>query len=346
MLRSAALILLPTSFISLVAWATAGSATGNTSDPIRAALWLWIGAHHIPFSLALPPTGLPGFFSYLPWGAIALPFLAIRTSFNRSLDRLQGDFHDINGVRIAYSFFYTIIVTALSYLSASPAVRPQWYLAPVFAFFIAITATLTCGHRLKMSAPVLIATRIMAIIVGTFMVGVGILVFTNFSQVKDLHTSLQAGIFGGALLLLLNLLYLPNAAIAMASYVAGSGFAVGAGTLISPWWYHSDQIPVLPLLGILPTTRHPLFIAAAIFFVAIGALLAYWTLENGIAQLLQSAIFLIVMILVLAYFSSGSLMTDEMGAFGVSIWKFGLVVVGEIALGAAVTTFIAARRQR
>jgi hypothetical protein len=103
---------------------------------------------------------------------------------------------------------------------------------------------------------------------------------------------------------------------------------------------------VLPLLGILPTTRHPLFIAAAIFFVAIGALLAYWTLENGIAQLLQSAIFLIVMIIVAAYLSSGSLMTDEMGAFGVSIWKFGLVVVGEIALGAAVTTFIAARRQR
>jgi hypothetical protein len=35
-----------------------------------------------------------------------------------------------------------------------------------------------------------------------------------------------------------------------------------------------------------------------------------------------------------------------MGAFGVSIWKFGLVVTSEIALGAAATTFITARRQR
>jgi hypothetical protein len=148
------------------------------------------------------------------------------------------------------------------------------------------------------------------------------------------------------LLLLLNILYLPNAAIAMASYVAGSGFAVGAGTLISPWWYHSDQIPVLPLLGILPTTRHPLFIASALFFVAIGALVAYWTLESGIAQLLQTAIFLVVMIIVAAYLSSGSLMTDEMGAFGVSIWKFGLVAIGEIALGAGIATFNTARRQR
>ena len=345
-IRGAALVLLPFAFIALVAWATAGSATGTTTDPIRGAAWIWLGAHHIPFSLALPPTGIPGYFSYLPWGAIALPFIAIRTTFNRALDRLQGDFHDINGVRTAYSLFYTVIVTALAFLTASPTVTPQWYLAPIFAFFISIIATLTCGQRLAISAPVILAARIMAIIVGTFMVAVGVLIFANFAQVKTLSVALQPGIFGGALLLLLNILYLPNAAVALASYVAGSGFAVGAGTLISPWWYHSDQLPVFPLLGILPTQRHPLFIASALFFVAIGALLAYWSLNSGIQMLIQTSIFLIVLIFLIAYLSSGSLMTDEMGAFGVSIWKFGLTAIGEIALGAAVTTFIAARKSR
>jgi hypothetical protein len=339
-------VLLPFAFIALVAWATAGSATGTTTDPIRGAAWIWVGAHHIPFSLALPPTGVPGYLSYLPWGAIALPFFAIRNTFNRALDRLQGDYHDINGVRSAYSLFYTVLVTAVAFLISSPAVTPQWYLAPIFAFLISIIATLTCGHRIKMSAPLIIASRLMAIIVGVSMVAVGVLIFTNFSQVKDLHTSLQAGIFGGVLLLLLNLLYLPNAAIAFASYVAGSGFAVGAGTLISPWWYQNGEIPVLPLLGILPTQRHPLFIATAIFFIAIGALLAYWTIDGGVQLLLQTAIFFIVMVVLVAYLSSGSLMTDEMGAFGVSIWKFGLVVLGEVGIGAAVTTFIAVRRNR
>jgi hypothetical protein len=339
-------VLLPFAFIALVAWATAGSATGTTTDPIRGAAWIWLGAHHIPFSLALPPTGIAGYFSYLPWGAIALPFIAIRTTFNRALDRLQGDFHDINGVRTIYSIFYTIIVTALAYLSASPAVRPQWYLAPIFGFFIAISATLTCGQRMKMSAPLIIATRIAAIIVGLCMVIVGLLIFVNFSQVKQLSVLLQPGIFGGALLLLLNILYLPNAAMAIASYLAGSGFAVGTGTLISPWWYHSDQIPVLPLLGILPTHRHPLMIASALFFVAIGALLVYWTIQSGITVLLQSGIFLSVMLVLLAYLSSGSLMTDEMGAFGLSIWKFGLAAILEIAFGAITTTFILARTKR
>ncbi len=345
-IRGAALVLLPFAFIALVAWATAGSATGTTTDPIRGAAWIWLGAHHIPFSLALPPTGIPGYFSYLPWGAIALPFIAIRTTFNRALDRLQGDFHDINGVRTTYSLFYTIIVTALAYVTASPTVTPQWYLAPIFAFFISIIATLTCGQRLAISAPVILASRIMAIIVGTFMVVVGILIFTNFAQVKNLTVALQPGIFGGALLLLLNILYLPNAAVALASYVAGSGFAAGAGTLISPWWYHSDQLPVFPLLGILPTQRHPLFIASALFFVAMGSLLAYWSISTGIQMLAQSSIFLIALIFLIAFLSSGSLMTDDMGAFGVSIWKFGLVAIGEIVIGALATTFIAARKSR
>jgi hypothetical protein len=62
--------------------------------------------------------------------------------------------------------------------------------------------------------------------------------------------------------------------------------------------------------------------------------------------LLQTAIFFVVMIILLAYLSSGSLMTTEMGAFGVSIWKFGLLVIGEVGVGAAITTSITIRRNR
>jgi hypothetical protein len=63
-------------------------------------------------------------------------------------------------------------------------------------------------------------------------------------------------------------------------------------------------------------------------------------------MVIQTSIFLITLIFLIAYLSSGSLMTDDMGAFGVSIWKFGLTVIGEIGIGAAITTFIAARKSR
>ena len=69
-LRSVALTLFPLSFIALFAWSTAGSATGNTSDPIRAAIWLWLGSHLIPFEIfdLAQNSDIPsGALSYLTW---------------------------------------------------------------------------------------------------------------------------------------------------------------------------------------------------------------------------------------------------------------------------------------
>ena len=190
-IRTAALLLLPFSFISLIAWATAGSATGSTTDPIRGAVWIWLGAHQIPFQLALPPTGLTGYFTFLPIGGVMLIFFAMRSTFNRALDRLQGDFHDINGVRIIFSVQYAILVTILAFISKSPAVTPQWYLAPIFAFFIALLTTLTAGHRVTPSRPLKFAVRILSIIIGTSLIVLAILILANFSQVEDITLSLE-----------------------------------------------------------------------------------------------------------------------------------------------------------
>jgi hypothetical protein len=219
-------------------------------------------------------------------------------------------------------------------------------LTPLFALLISFSATLTCGQRLPASKAVVMASRLLAIVIGVGLVAIGVLLFVNFAQVKMLTTALQPGLFGGVLLLFLNILYLPNAAIALASYVAGSGFAAGAGTLISPWWHHMDQLPVFPLLGTIPLHRHPLLIVTALLFVGVGVLLAIWTLSSGIDFLMQTLLFFIVGLVLFAYLSSGSLMTDEMGAFGVSVWKFGLAAGVEVIVGMLFTTFLVARSSK
>ena len=345
-IRSAALLLLPFSFIALIAWATAGSASGSTTDPIRGAVWIWLGAHHIPFQLALPPTGIAGYLTYLPIGGVVLPFFAIRSAFNRAIDRLQGDFHDINGVRLIFSTLYAVVATALSFFSTSTAVSPQWYLAPLIAFLIALLATLTAGVRVSLSKPVRIAIRMWSLIIGSSLIAVALLTLINFSQVKNITISLQPGIFGGLLLLFLNILYLPNAAIALAAYFSGTGGAVGAGTLVSPLWYHLGQIPALPLLGILPTGKQPIALIGTLFFLGLGVLLARWSLVYGIQALIQSYIFTVVGAVLLGYLASGSLITTEMGAMGVSIWKFALSIAVEVGIGASATTFVMNRNNR
>ncbi len=339
-LRSAAFLILPFSFIALIAWATAGSASGSTTDPIRGAIWIWLGAHHIPFQLALPPTGIAGYLTYLPIGAIFLPFIVVRTSFLRALDRLKGDYHDLNSVRLIFSTLYAALATALAFASRSESISPQWYLAPVFTFLIALFATMTVGVRMSPSRTLRLASRLLAIILGTSLIAVSILIWLNFAQVKNITISLQPGIFGGFLLLLLNILYLPNAAIALASYFSGTGFAVGAGTIVAPWWYELGQIPALPLLGILPVNRQPLALFGILFFIAVGALLAFLASGFEFTSYIQTFIFVVVGLTLLAYLGSGSLITAEMGAVGVSIWKFSLSIIAEIGLGFLAATLI------
>ena len=180
----------------------------------------------------------------------------------------------------------------------------------------------------------------MAIILGTSLITVSILIFANLDQIKKITISLQPGIFGGALLLILNILYLPNAAIALASYFSGTGLAVGAGTIVSPLWHELGQIPALPLLGILPVNREPLALFGIAFFIAVGALLAYLAIGFELESYVQTFIFVVVGLTILAYLGSGSLITAEMGAVGVSIWKFALSIFLEIGLGFLAATLI------
>ena len=340
-LRTLAVILLPLSFISLIAWATAGSATGNTSDPIRAALWLWIGAHHIPFSLTLSG-GTAGYLSYLPIGAILIPFLALRSGFYRAINKLHMDYHSIDSVRVIFSLMYTAILTLLAFLSTSPGVAPKWYLAPIFGFVISYCAAFSASTGTKISQALILASQTVALALGAAFIYLGILIFTHLNTVSNLTTVLQPGIFGGLLLLLVSIFYLPNAAVALLSYFAGSGFAIGSGTNISPLTRVIDQIPAFPIMGVIPESTSKVALFAIALFVGLGAVHAIRNLSSGNKTLLQSSLLAIVLIALLSYLASGALITEAMGAVGVSIWKMTLAFAVEVGIGLALVVFIPA----
>ena len=336
-LRTVAILLLPLAFISLIAWATAGSATGNTSDPMRTAIWLWLGAHHIPFFLNGTATG---YLSYLPIGAMLLPFFALRSGFGRALSKLHGDFHNIASVRSIFASQYALVVTLLALASRSPSVTSQWYLAPVFAFLIAYLASLTAGSRTRMSQAVSYATRVLAILLGTSFIFLAIAIFLNISTFKNISIVLQPGFFGAILLFALNLFYLPNLAVSVLAYFTGTGFAVGTGTLVSPFTHRLGEIPALPLLSVLPTSSSKWALLAVALVIALGALMAAWALTSSTQALVQAIILLSISISFIGYLASGSLMTDAMSAVGVSLWKLALSITIELGIGVAAMVFI------
>ena len=338
--RSIAFVLFPISFIALLAWATAGSATGNTGDPLRAALWIWLGAHQVPFSLALPPANIAGYLSYLPLGAVVLPIFAIRSGFNRVIDRLDHNTATLPLARLLFAAQYSIAAALLSYFSSTQAVKPVWYLAPIFVFPLVLISAATVGRRLVFAQAVLYGSRALALLLGVSSIILGISIFTHLSTVKNLTTVLEPGILGGLLLLLLNILYLPNAVVATLGYFSGAGFAVGSGTLVAPWRFDLNSIPAFPLLGALPTGRSLFALFGIVLVILTGALLASWTIDLNMKILVQSLVVSAIMCVVIGIAGSGALLTDAMSAVGVSPWKFTLSITTELCLGAFLALYL------
>jgi len=339
-LRSVAWLLLPTSFIALLAWATAGSATGNTGDPLRAALWIWIGAHSIPFDLSLPPSGLAGHLSYLPLGALIFPVLAIRSGVARTIERLDNDSSLVGAARAAFAVGYTLFALAASFFSKSDSIRPVWYFAIIYVLPFTLLCAATVGRRVALGQGFLYGSRIIALLLGLSSIVFGILLLVNISMVKNLTTVLQPGIFGGFLLLLLNILYIPNAIVSTLAYFSGVGFAVGSGTLVSPTSFRLNKIPAMPLLGALPENKSLISLVGVLVIVAAGALLVTWTISLDQRVLVQSLIVAVLLAAFVGYSGSGALITDAMSAVGVSTWKFTLAIAVQLGLGTALAIYL------
>jgi hypothetical protein len=339
-LRSVAWLLLPTSFIALLAWATAGSATGNTGDPLRAALWIWIGAHSIPFDLSLPPSGLAGHLSYLPLGALIFPVLAIRSGVARTIERLDNDSSLVGAARAAFAVGYTLFALAASFFSKTDSIRPVWYFAIIYVLPFTLLCAATVGRRVALGQGFLYGSRIIALLLGLSSIVFGILLLVNISMVKNLTTVLQPGIFGGFLLLLLNILYIPNAIVSTLAYFSGVGFAVGSGTLVSPTSFRLNKIPAMPLLGALPENKSLISLIGVFVIVAAGALLVTWTISLDQKVLVQSLIVAVLLAAFVGYSGSGALITDAMSAVGVSTWKFTLAIAAQLGLGAALAIYV------
>jgi hypothetical protein len=338
-LRSIAWLLLPTSFIALIAWSTAGSATGNTGDPLRAALWIWIGSHQIPFDLNLGSSAVAGHLSYLPLGALVFPILAIRNGISRTVDRLDGDTSLIAPARVAFSFLYSTFALLASIFSKTDEVIPVWYFAFIYVFPFALITSATVARRTSLGQGFLFGSRIIALLLGISAIALGIALLINVEMVKNLTLVLQPGIFGGFLLLLLNILYLPNAIVSTLAYFSGVGFAVGSQTIVSPISFDLDKIPAMPILGALPKNESLISLLGICVVVFAGALLVSWTVELKQKVLVQSFIVAVLVSAFVGYSASGALITEAMSAVGTSPWKFTAAITLQLGLGALLAIY-------
>ena len=352
--RSTTLILLPISFISLVAWATAGSSTGNTADPLRAAIWFFLVAHHVPLNLSFSNETISGALTFFPIGALLIPFLAIRSGIKRlSEERDVSTLRNKRALVLSLALTYAFFGTLLSFFATGSTVGAPFYLVFPILFLVAsvsgfIASNLLPDHQLLFPWQRGLKVAWIAMIA---MVGFGALIFSaslafHFTTVLQLTQVIEPGIFGGLAFLAIQILYLPNFAVAALSYIAGSGVVIGSGSWLNPFVHRIDEIPAIPLLGGLPIHPHPYLAILIVALMSLGAFIAKYGSKKysdrtELKRFLISTIgFVTALTLIFARASSGELLSSNLSSVGPQWWLMPILIGCELGVGAALFIFV------
>jgi hypothetical protein len=127
-----------------------------------------------------------------------------------------------------------------------------------------------------------------ALVVAASAVFLTVLMLIGYGRIVGLYETLQPGVLGAGALTLAQLALLPNAVIWAASWLAGPGFAIGAGSSVDVAQTTLGPLPSVPLFGVLPQSDPGFGLAAVLVPVLCGAvagfLLRRWIERMSAAQ--------------------------------------------------------------
>ncbi|MBR8743154.1 DUF6350 family protein [Nocardiopsis sp. MG754419] len=351
---------------TMIGWVAAPHDTfgEDIADLLRGAVLAWLVGHHVSF--AIPE----GQISLLPMGLVLLPGLLLYR-FGRWLARTCEieRLRHVYRAALAIAGPYAAIAGTLALLAHTDAVEPSMPRALLTGFVIAFVAGgLGVLRQLMRDKGVAVGDLLdlmpgrtrsllvgMLVSAGTLLAG-GLLLFLvalamSFDEVLEITRTLAPGAVGGALLLIVQLAYLPNAVVFAVCYALGPGFAVGTGTLVAPTGISVGALPALPMLAALPANgAAPMLSLAALAvpFVAgtLGGILTQRNAPDVVGEAAPLWGFVCgvttgILCAALAGFAGGSLGAQRLTDVGPSAWQVGLVAALEVGVAAAVAAWIA-----
>jgi hypothetical protein len=276
--RSAGLGILAVMVVVLVAWASAADSGADAGDAVATALMAWLVGHHA--HLAVPG----GELALVPLGLTALPVALLHAATLRA-GRAAGVRGRSAVLALASSTTatYAVLATFVALLARTDEVQALPISAFVGAAGVAalgsgtgaIRATGTWSGVSRRLHPLVraalpAATGALAVLLGGGALVTGAALAVHRDRAALLVDGLGAGLGGGVLLGVLCVLYVPTAAFWGTAYVVGPGFAVGAGTTVSPFGVDLGAVPAVPLLAALPQEPGPGW-SPLVLLVPVGA---------------------------------------------------------------------------
>lgn len=171
-------------------------------------------------------------------------------------------------------------------------------------------------------------------------------VLVSFGAVASVQSQYGINVVAALVVIVGQLLMLGNAATWALSFVAGPGFSVAAGAVISPAAAHPGLMPLVPVLAALPDeASYPRVLYAVVLLpIAAGAVIARWVdleLEffgnagARFAAVVTAAGVAVAAVMVLTAIGNGALGVERLANIGPAVLPFGAALFVEVAGGAA-----------
>ena len=252
--------------ITVGSWSLAPHTADSGPDGAsRLAVALWLYAHHVPLEIDGLSLGL------VPLGLLLLPG-ALAYAGGRQVARVTRPRRvpDLTGAVIPYALVYGIVAAIAAGVIRSEDVQP----APLRAFvagtlLAAVAGTLGMvraaglGGQVRELVPsslrdVLAAgTVALATVVTVSAVTTALALAVGFPDAVEMFRTLDAGLAGGPVLLLMTVAFLPNLVLWTASFTTGVGFLLGADGSVTPQGIDYGALPVFPPLAAMPPEGEP-----------------------------------------------------------------------------------------
>ncbi len=103
----------------------------------------------------------------------------------------------------------------------------------------------------------------------------------HWADIVAVYEGLKTGVVGGLVLTIAQLGFVPNLVIWTLAWASGSGFALGAGSSVSPLGTVVAPVPAIPVLGALPVGELSWGVVAMVIPVLAGTLAGWWFVRAG-----------------------------------------------------------------
>lgn len=361
---------------ALLVWAVTTSTTVGWLEAVGVAGAGWYLGHGAPVSVG--PVGI----WVTPLGVWAVALTVTLRSLGRLLDRTEAAAKGttwrrllarrlIPGFAAGYAVF-ALLVWLLTL--AGPARPPIWgvlvtFGMPALATVWCLARRHTTGRQAGVLGTWLARTpRWASRAAGPGLWGAGallglatllvlVMVAARFPTVSGLYAATGAGVVGGIVLTLGQLLFLPNLAVWALAWVAGPGFGIADGSMVTLSGGRPGLLPMIPVLGALPPEgTWPRGLLAFLALPAVVGALVAWRACRPVPRLaswrtklltaLAAVVTSAVLVGGLALLSSGSAGVDRLRYVGVNPLAVAGALLGELAVGAVLYVFAAQLRLR